>query len=200
MPLALKTDKEYTYQDYLTWSAEERWEIINGRAYNMSPAPGIKHQKAVNRINIILATHRGLPKECSVFIAPTDVVLSEHDVVQPDVFIICDQKKITEQNIQGAPELVIEVLSPNTALKDKREKKALYERHGVKEYIIIDPIEQYAEKFYLNENGLYGHPDIFGPKEVMKLKILDDIEISLWEVFETEPPTVGRTEPPETAP
>lgn len=64
----------------------------------------------------------------------------------------------------------------------------MYKRSGVKEYIIIDPVEQYTERFYLDENGLYRHPDIFGPKEVMKLKAFDDTEILLWEVFETEPP------------
>jgi len=188
MPLALRTEKEYTYQDYLTWPAEERWEIIEGRAYNMSPAPGTKHQITTGNFYRILSAKLPPAVKCRVFIAPTDVVLSEYDVVQPDVFIICDERKITEQNIQGAPDLVVETLSQNTALKDKREKRALYERHGVKEYIIIDPIEQYVERFYLNENGIYGHPDIFGPKEVMKLKTFDDIEIPLWEVFETEPP------------
>ncbi len=188
MPLALKTDKEYTYQDYLTWPDEERWEIINGRAYNISPAPGTLHQRIAGKIHIILSIHKDIPKRCSVFIAPTDVVLSEYDVVQPDVFVVCDEKKITPQNIQGSPDLIAEVLSVNTALKDKREKRLLYEKSGAREYIIVDPIEQYVERFYLDENGLYGHPDIFGPKEVMKLKIFDDIEIPLREVFETEPP------------
>ncbi|MEA3415917.1 MAG: Uma2 family endonuclease [Thermodesulfobacteriota bacterium] len=72
--------------------------------------------------------------ECFVGIAPTDVVFSEHDVVQPDVFVVCDQKKITEANIQSSPDLIMEVLSPATSLKDKREKKNLYEKYGVKEY------------------------------------------------------------------
>jgi len=185
MPFAEKTKRKYTYQDYIAWPDEERWEIIGGKAYNMSPAPGIRHQRVVNRINILLSTHKGLPGRCSVFIAPTDVVLSEHDVVQPDVLVVCDEKKITEQNIQGVPDLVVEVLSPNTALKDKREKRLLYERAGVREYIIIDPTEQYVERYILDEEGAYGLPDIFGPKEVMKTAVFGEIEIPLCEVFES---------------
>ncbi|GBE00644.1 hypothetical protein BMS3Abin08_00062 [bacterium BMS3Abin08] len=188
MPLAEKIKKRYTYKDYLAWPDEERWEIIGGDAYNMSPAPGIRHQRVVNRINIFLSTHKRLPERCTVFIAPTDVVLSEHDVVQPDVLVVCDEKKITEQNIQGVPDLVAEVLSPNTALKDKREKRLLYERVGVREYIIIDPTEQYVERYVLDDEGSYGLPDIFGPKEIMKLKAFEEIAIPLWEVYETEPP------------
>ncbi len=93
MPLALRTEKKYTYQDYLIWPAEERWEIIAGRAYSMSPAPGIKHQKVAAPIYSRLEkAFEKLP--CSVFIAPVDVILSEHDVVQPDVFIVCDEKPL----------------------------------------------------------------------------------------------------------
>lgn len=188
MPLAEKIKRRYTYKDYLAWPDEERWEIIGGEAYNMSPAPGTRHQRVVNRINIFLSTHKRLPERCSVFIALTDVVLSEHDVVQPDVLVVCDDKKITEKNIQGVPDLVVEVLSPNTAIKDKREKRLLYEGVGIREYIIIDPTEQYVERYILNEDGSYGLPDIFGPKEVMKLESFEEIEIPLWEVFETERP------------
>ena len=188
MPLAEKIKRRYTYKDYLAWPDEERWEIIGGEAYNMSPAPGTRHQRVVNRINIFLSTHKRLPERCSVFIAPTDVVLSEHDVVQPDVLVVCDDKKITEKNIQGVPDLVVEVLSPNTAIKDKREKRLLYEGVGIREYIIIDTTEQYVERYILDEDGSYGLPDIFGPKEVMKLESFEEIEIPLWEVFETERP------------
>ena len=120
--------------------------------------------------------------------APTDVVLSEYDVVQPDVFVVCDEKKITEANIQGAPDLIVEVLSPATALKDKREKKVLYEKYAVKEYIIVDPAAQYVERFLLQEGGLYEKSEIFGPKEVLPLVSLKEIEIPLWEIFEVEEP------------
>jgi Uma2 family endonuclease len=187
MALAQKTKKGFTYADYLAWPDDERWELIDGEAYNMTPAPSFKHQKIVfNFASLLRDAFKGNP--CVAGIAPTDVVLSEYDVVQPDVFVVCDKKKITEANIQGAPDLIVEVLSPATALKDKREKKNLYEKYGVKEYIIVEPAAQYVERFLLEEGGLYVKSEIFGPKEVLPLVSLKEIEIPLWEVFEVEEP------------
>lgn len=186
MSLARKLEYKFTFQDYLTWPDDERWELIDGGAYNMSPAPSLKHQKVV--INLAgMFRERLKGKSCTPFIAPADVVLSQHDVVQPDVFVVCDKNKITDANIQGAPDLVVEVLSPATALKDKREKKALYEKHGVKEYILIDPTEIYLERFILKDGG-YGVPEVFGPTEVLQLHALEGLELPLWEVFEVEAP------------
>ncbi|MCK4468092.1 MAG: Uma2 family endonuclease [Desulfobacterales bacterium] len=187
MALSQKTKKGFTYADYLTWPDDERWELINGEAYNMTPAPTTRHQNIVYNVSFILKS-KLLNKSCRPFVAPTDVVLSEYDVVQPDVFVVCDEKKITEANIQGAPDLIVEVLSPATALKDKREKKNLYEKYGVKEYIIVDPAAQYVERFLLEEGGLYVKSEIFGPKEVLPLVSLKEIEIPLWEIFEVEEP------------
>ena len=187
MPFARKSTEKFTYSNYLTWPDEERWEISAGEAYNMTPAPGIKHQNVVVNFSSYLKQQlKG--KSCRPFVAPTDVVLSEHDVVQPDIIVVCDGKKITEANIQGAPDLVVEVLSPSTALKDKREKKSLYERSCVGEYIIIDPLELYVERFVL-EGKLYGGSEIFGPQEMLPLKSLEGIAVPLWEVFEVEEPS-----------
>ena len=187
MPLARKTERKFTYTDYVTWPNDERWELIDGQAYNMTPAPSFRHQKIVfNFASLLRDALKGNP--CVAGIAPTDVVLSESDVVQPDVFVVCDEKKVTEANIQGAPDLIIEVISPATALKDKRGKKALYEKHGIKEYIIVDPTDQYVERFLFGEDGLYGKGDIFGPMEVLPIVGLEGIEIPLWEVFEVEGP------------
>ncbi|MBN4053033.1 Uma2 family endonuclease [Gammaproteobacteria bacterium AH-315-K14] len=184
MTTARKSSEKYTYSDYLTWPDDERWEILNGEAYDMSPAPSIKHQNVGGMFFCIignkLAGNLG-----RTFVAPIDVVLSEFDVVQPDILVVCDEKKITEANIQGAPDLVVEVLSPATALKDKREKKALYEKSAVREYIIIDPIELYVERFVL-KGKRYGESEIFGPQEVLSLNSLKGIDIALWEVFEVE--------------
>jgi len=184
MPLARKIEKKYTYTDYLTWPDDERWEIIDGKPYNMTPAPSTRHQKIVWRFSHILGNK--LPDSpCKIFIAPTDVVLSEHNIVQPDVFVVCDDNKIMEANIQGSPDLIVEVLSPATVIKDKRGKKALYEKYGVKEYIIMDPIELYVERFCLKE-GRYAESEVFGPKEILPLCFLEGIKISLREVFEVE--------------
>lgn len=183
MPLAQKTEKKFTYADYAEWPDDERWELIDGEAYNMSPAPTTRHQSIVYNISFIIKSNL-LNKSCKPFVAPVDVVLSEHDVVQPDVFVVCDEKKITEANIQGAPDLIVEVLSPGTAIKDKREKKKLYEKCGVKEYIIVDPVAQYVEQFLLDKDGLYGKEDIVGSMEILSLASMEDVKIPLWEVFE----------------
>ena len=111
MPLARKTERKFTYTDYITWPNDERWELIDGQAYNMTPAPSFRHQKIVfNFASLLRDALKGNP--CVAGIAPTDVVLSESDVVQPDVFVVCDEKKVTEANIHGSPDLIIEVLSP----------------------------------------------------------------------------------------
>ena len=188
MPLIKGKEKKFTYSDYATWPDDERWELIDGEAYDMSPAPSIKHQEIVSNINIFLATHPQRKAEYFVGVAPLDVVLSEHDVVQADVLIVCDRKKITEANIQGAPDLVIEVLSPPTALKDRREKKALYEKYGVKEYILVDPIGQYAEHYILQQDGSFGSVKFIGPDESLRLIIMDEVEIPLKKVFEDSMP------------
>ncbi len=183
MSLATKKEKKYTYKDYSNWPDDERWEIIDGAAYSMSPSPKVKHQRIVSLFDRKLA----MPieeKGCSLFLAPTDVVLDEYNVVQPDVFAVCDKNKITDDNIQGVPDLIVEVVSPATELRDRREKKALYERFGVKEYMIVFPEREYVER-YCMKNDRYGAPEIFNWDEALKLCFFS-IEINLWEIFEKE--------------
>ena len=179
-------DERFTYLDYLTWEDDERWELIDGRPYNMTPAPGFRHQQVVGNLYLILR-HALQGKRCTVGIAPTDVVLSDYDVVQPDIFVICDEKKITDDIIRGAPDLVIEVASPATARKDRLEKKRLYEAARVREYILLDPVAHFAERFLLESDGRYGRGEVFGPQHVLVLQSLDAVELPLWEVFETPP-------------
>ncbi len=185
MTLAVRKDRKYTYDDYCTWPDEERWEIIEGSAYNMSPSPSVKHQRVVSLLDRRISD-KVESKGCSLFIAPTDVVLDSCNIVQPDVFVVCDKKKITEASIQGAPDLIIEIISPSTELKDKREKKSIYERFGVKEYIIVYPDREYIERFILDNKG-YGAPEMFNWDESLKFHSLD-ITVNLWEIFEREKP------------
>jgi Uma2 family endonuclease len=182
MTLAIKKDKTYTYQDYSTWPENERWEIITGTAYNMTPAPNVKHQDIVGNLYIRIKTHADNP--CYKGIAPTDVVFDEHNVVQPDLLLVCDESKITDDNIQGAPDLIIEVVSPATEVKERREKKNLYEKFGVNEYILVFPEREYVERYCLRENK-YGAPEILNWDEVLRLTVLG-LDINLWEIFERE--------------
>lgn len=186
-PSALPQDRRYTWTEYQTWSVDERWELIDGVAYNMSPAPSIRHQRVASNFHGVL--YRMLAgKSCRPFMAPTDVRLSETDVVQPDILVICDPGKITPSHIEGAPELVVEILSPGTSAKDLREKKWLYQRAGVREYIVVDPLELYVQRFLLSGEGRYGEPEVFGPEDVITLAVLDGLTVDLREILEWSPP------------
>lgn len=183
---AKRIDKKYTYADYLTWPEGERWEIIDGEAYDMTPAPTTTHQRIVQRIGArVELFFTGKP--CVPFIAPTDVVLDETSIVQPDVLVVCDRAKITEANIQGAPDLVVEVLSPSTKLKDKREKKALYERFGVQEYLLFHPEDGMVDRYRLVD-GRYLSEDVFNWDETLTLATFPDLTLDLWAIFGRELP------------
>ena len=185
-PLAHKLKHKWTYADYLTWDDGQRWEIVDGEAYNMSPAPTLRHQTILG--NIFAFFYFFLrSKPCRPFIAPTDVVLDDENVVQPDMIVVCDPNKRTGVNVQGAPDLVIEILSPSTSLRDRRLKKALYERFGVKEYLIVDPVAETLDR-YLLIGGRYESPEIFDWSEQLTLNLFPELTLNLWEVFEKDVP------------
>lgn len=175
--------QQFTYQDYLGWSEDERWEIVNGKALNMTPAPSVSHQRIVRKINGHFWDNRDKLKNCEFFSAPIDVVFDEYNVVQPDFLVVCSKKQILEKNIQGAPELVIEVISPSSSSYDRREKKALYESFGVNEYIIIYPDLCNIERYVLEKNS-YGKPEILNHDDTLSLKTFS-LEIKLNEIFDT---------------
>ena len=181
MPLA-KQKEPVTYQDYLNGPEDERWEIIDGVAHNMVPAPSLKHQKISMNLSIVLGTALR-NSTCTPFHAPTDVVLSEENVVEPDVFVVCDPTKMTERCVRGAPDLVFEIISPSSTKKDRWDKRRLYERFGVKEYVLIDPDGPCVERFLLDESGRYGVSEIFDSSQTLTLKSLDGVDIPLGEVF-----------------
>ncbi len=185
MAFALKKDEsKYTWQDYKDWPDEERWEIIDGFAYNMSPAPSLAHQRISSNLHGTIFTQREKLGNCSLFQAPTDVVLDDHNIVQPDILIVCDKNKLTKQNIQGAPDVIFEILSPATGVKDRREKWRLYEQFGVREYILVYPDLENLERYIL-QDGRYGRAEIFNHDEPFDLKTLE-ISMNLWEIFERE--------------
>jgi len=163
----------------------ERLEILDGVPYDMSPSPSVKHQKVVLNFGEVVNRHFR-EKECTPFIAPVDVVLDDINVVEPDVFVVCDKSKITDANIKGAPDLIIEVLSPSTGLKDRRTKKQIYQAHGVKEYLIVSPMEETVERFYLKEDVRYGESDIFSWHESFASKMFPDLIFDMRFIFDKE--------------
>jgi Uma2 family endonuclease len=167
-----KRDTHYhTYGDYLTWSATYGDEVIDGAAYvREPPAPSPSHQGMVFELGRQIANAlEGKP--CRVFVAPFDIRLpkaTEEDdqidtVVQPDVFIVCDLQKIDARGMRGAPDWIAEVLSPGTTRHDRRVKLPVYERAGVREVWLIDPIKRTVTLHRLEA----GH---YGPATLLELK------------------------------
>ena len=130
-------DERYTYLDYYSWDDGERWELIDGVAYAMSPAPAPKHQTISRELLVQIANFlKGKPYE--VFHAPFDVRLNadsdDDTVMQPDIFVVCDKSKIDDKGCNGAPDMIIEILSPSTAKRDIVLKFNAYLQAGVREY------------------------------------------------------------------
>ncbi|GJL55318.1 MAG: restriction endonuclease [Nitrospirales bacterium] len=146
-----------TYEDYLGFPEDgKRHELIDGE-HHVTPAPLTKHQRISVNLTSALHQHCQHTQQGRIFSAPTDVVLTDTDVVQPDILFIRSERLsiITRQNIQGAPDLVIEILSATTRQRDERLKRTLYEQHGVNEYWIVDP-ELDSIKIYRLQEGRYG--------------------------------------------
>ena len=129
-----------TYEDYLNTSDDERWELLRGEL-TMAPSPEFDHQKIAGRLFSYIDSFVDENDLGDVVIAPFDVVLSHTNVLQPDVLFVSREQNsiITAKNIQGAPALVIEVLSPSSLTRDRELKRAVYAEHGVGEYWIVDP-------------------------------------------------------------
>lgn len=181
---AEKNRQMFSWNDYKKWPEDERWQIIDGQAYCMTAAPNIKHQKVTG--NLYASIREGLKgKPCITFIAPTDVVFDDYNIVQPDVLVVCDKTRITDANIQGAPDLVIEVISPSNSFMDKKHKLELYERFAVPEYLLVDPVGDLVERYFLVD-GKYGRAEIFPWHEELQLLSLPGMQISLWEIFERD--------------
>ncbi len=183
----LDLNKLYTFKDYLSWQFKMRVEIIKGKVFKMSPAPSPVYQEVVSALNAELYQFlKG--KSCKVFPAPFDVRLDAvnediHTVVQPDICVICDLTKIDSKGCIGAPELIVEIISPSTVKKDLHEKYDLYERNGVKEYWIIHPYERTLTVFILDEHGKYIPSKPLTEGDVVKSNILKGFELNLDTIF-----------------
>lgn len=181
--------KKYTYEDLLELDDGKRYELIDGIIYEMS-APTTLHQEIVGEIYAQLHDYlKG--KKCKAFVAPLDVCLSgvrnpkkEYNVVQPDILVVCDENKITkDMGIQGAPDLVIEVLSPTSRKHDTFIKFNLYQYYGVKEYWIVDVEIGVIYQYILNEKNIYTLPKTYEITEDIKVNILKNCIISLKEII-----------------
>jgi Uma2 family endonuclease len=183
----------YSYADYLTWRFEERVELIWGKMTRLFPAPTVKHQK-VSRSLLTYLWSNFKKQHCQVFHAPFDVRLFDQKkstkankdiftVVQPDICVICDEQKLDEKGCVGAPDWVIEILSPSTAKKDLKTKFDLYQQSQIPEYWIIHAGDQYVQAYTL-ENGAYGEMRLYSEDDFAELPLFPGFQVQVSEIFE----------------
>jgi Uma2 family endonuclease len=191
--LNLDESKRYTYAEYLTWLDDKRRELINGFIHLMS---------APNELHARIAYNWGLwsgifiqkrKRKCRIYHAPFDVRLplsgetedgKIYNVVQPDICVICDLSKLDDKGCIGAPDLIVEVLSPSTLKYDWNYKFNLYEAAGVREYWIVDPKGKTVNIFLLQPDGKYDLGSVYDCTQKAPVHIFEGLEIDLMELFE----------------
>jgi len=179
----------YTYADYLLWQFTERVELLRGKIRQMA-APSVKHQRISIRFSRLLANALW-QTSCQVFAAPFDVRLTRmrddkevKTVVQPDLCVICDPSKLDERGCNGAPDLIVEILSPGNSRTEMKDKFELYQEAGVLEYWVVSPIEKTIQVWTLDEQGIYfsRQPKVEG--DTVTTPIVPNLAVDVTEVFE----------------
>jgi Uma2 family endonuclease len=191
--LNLDLSKRYTYADYLTWLDDKRRELFNGFVKMMTPAPSRIHQRI--SANLVRVWGNCLfNKKCEVYHAPSDVRLPKNNknktnkaictVVQPDLYVVCDLSKLDNQGCLGAPDLIIEIVSPKNSKRDIKDKFEIYQEHGVREYWIVNPNDENVNVFILDEKGKYQFVGMYAGDDKIPVNIFNgDLAIDLMEVF-----------------
>ncbi len=186
----LDLNRAYNYAEYLKWTFEERVELIKGKIFKMSPAPNLSHARISRAIFGSLYNHlKG--NKCEAFAAPFDVRFPNKNtadkevftVLQPDVVVVCDPSKLDEKGCIGAPDLVVEVLSPGNSLKEQKFKFEIYQESGVKEYWVVDPLQRCVTQYNLVDAKLITSRPLFEGDTIYSTAITG-FELTLDEVFE----------------
>lgn len=192
-PLKLDLNKRYTYADYLTWMDDVRRELFNGFIKLMTPAPSSRHQEiSTNLVSIYWNFLRN--KHCKIYHAPSDVRFPNnkksltdkqvYTVLQPDLYVVCDLSKIDDRGCLGAPDLVIEIISPQNSQRDTKDKFEIYQEHGVREYWIVGPNDETVNVFVLGNSGKYEFKGLYTGNDQIPVNIFNgDLKIDLTEVF-----------------
>lgn len=186
----LDLTKTYTYADYLKWNFDERLELIKGYIFEMSPAPAEFHQRIFGKLFVKLSVYLD-KKPCAIYAAPFDVRLVRKTVtdreittvVQPDICVICDLQKIDKKGCLGAPDIVVEILSPGNNKVELQNKYEAYEEAGVKEYWLIQPHGKLFFKYLLDENGKFQATKVLTLGDEITSEILPGFTLNLDEVF-----------------
>ena len=183
----LDLTKQYTYADYLLWQFSERIELLRGFIKKMSPAPSRRHQSISFNLTMKIGNLFNL-KSCQVFIAPFDVRLpipsakKDTTVVQPDICIICDISKLDDHGCNGAPDLIVEILSPGNSKHDADTKFRLYEEASVQEYWMVEPEEKLVF-IYTLQNGIYIGLKPFSEGEIINSPRFPELKIEVEAIF-----------------
>mgnify|MGYP000938292140 FL=1 len=176
----------YTYAEYLLWRFEERVELLKGKLFKMS-APSIDHQRVSRKLSTKIDNYLE-GKRCEIFSAPFDVVLKnpngeDNTVLQPDLCVVCDPEKLADgKRCYGAPDWVLEIVSPSNVEKELSKKMHIYEEAGVAEYWVLRPEEKELDIFVLQDNGYIGLKPRFAG-EVVSPQKFPDLQINLSEIF-----------------
>ena len=187
--MPLPQEKRYTLADALTWDESERIELIYGDPFMMAP-PVRVHQAAITALVGQLYDYLK-EKTCKVYPAPFAVRLFEKNgdypedvdtMVEPDISVVCDPSKLDDKGCKGAPDLVMEILSPTTQRHDRFTKFNLYQRAGILEYWIVDPASKSVQVFVLDD-GHYVAKDFGTAEDTLKVNVLEDCTIDLSQVF-----------------
>ena len=183
MDTAVKRSIKFTYEDYLHFPEDKRYEIIDGEVH-MVPSPGEAHQDVCANLAFVLRVFVKENALGKVYFAPLDVVLSDIDVVQPDIMFISKERLniITERNIQGAPDLIVEIISLSSEYRDRVIKRKLYSKYGVKEYWLVNLEKKEIEVMGLKESGLET-VKIYKKTDILESLVLKGIKIKLDEIF-----------------
>ena len=175
---------KFTYEDYRTTPEDKRCELLDGDLL-MTPAPNLKHQRVQLGLSRLLARFIEERALGELFVAPCDVVLSDHDVVQPDLLFVSRERAHLLSDgaaVRGAPDLVVEILSPATADRDRGYKRALYARHGVAEYWLVDPADETIAIHRL-QDGALAVAHTFGRGQTLRSPLLAGFELDVDAVF-----------------
>jgi len=181
---ALRKDNHYTYSDYITWDDRNRYELIDGATYMMSPSPSRMHQEITGELLYKLKDFlKGKP--CKVYTAPFDVRLNaggeDDTVVQPDLVVVCDESKLDDKGCKGTPDLIIEIISPSTARYDKVIKLNQYLKSGVREYWIVEPDSKTVASYILKNGQYIIRP--YSEEDTAEVHVLEGCLINLHDVF-----------------
>ena len=188
----LDANGTYTYADYLLWRFKEQVELLRGKLFKMSPAPREIHQRVLNEINFeLMSFFRN--KTCRVYPAPFDVRIPAkgakgttdnqiYTIVQPDLCVVCDLEKIDGRGCVGAPDLVVEILSPSNSRKDLKDKYEIYQEAGVPEYWIVDADDKAIYRYVLEGDTYIGLPPV-SEGDVFHSRKFPEMEIDTKHIF-----------------